>query len=325
MPKIIDDSEENLVKFLKESFEPDNKPELAEKKDQDMLAYAKLARFLSDTVKFDATSVDISAVLGEKYATRKEEDRIKGSFTRALIDVGKHYGFSPSIYILNGQVDHTVFAEVVTGKRLFRDVFTRPHDEFTHTVQWLVMAQHFYGELNVAELYRRSVLYKSKQAFKYTINNQESSGPAYMWNFLVDCFEGGGEDYRTNLMCQTYRCPQYVTRHLKGMKTESWLGEFLYVRSVKGTSKGEKAKDDGHYRARTNVVMGKDYLKRRNEEHGKPVYETRGNPKVLEKVYEEVEEETLSPPKKQNLMLPSSGVFHNNNNNNNNNSTGNGK
>ena len=50
-----------------------------------------------------------------------------------------------------------------------RDAFTRPHGEFSHAIQWLVLGM-MYGT-NVAQLYEHSVNYRSRGNFRTLFGN----------------------------------------------------------------------------------------------------------------------------------------------------------
>jgi hypothetical protein len=274
MNKIADATNDEIKEFLSATFEPvGDAQELQATKDTDMFRYARMARFLSDTPSFANVAAALSEDLEQMY-TKYREEGLRGAFSQVLRDVAELYGFSSEVRILNGKVDPADFAEVVTGKILFRDVFTRPHGEFTHAVQWLTMACAF--DFDVAESYKNSVRYRSNRNF----NLGSSHKKIYIWNFLVDCFEANNENYKTNIFCETFRCPQYVTENLRQPTTNSWLGEFIYNRSLKhGTS---------HYQANMDVRMSKAHVAER-EWGGKPVYEVLkaspyGAPQVMRKI-----------------------------------------
>jgi hypothetical protein len=112
-----------------------------EKKDtksKRMDQYAELAIFLSDSVIFSKAAKTLCEKLQSRYADLKLQG-IRGAFSLVLSKVAEEFGFSRDVVILNGQVEHDVFAKVVGRRCLFRDVFTRPHGEFSHAIQWLVM------------------------------------------------------------------------------------------------------------------------------------------------------------------------------------------
>jgi len=273
MNKIADATIDDISSFLSENFAPVT-AELQDNKDSDMVKYAKLARFLSHPQSFTSVATQLSENLEAWYVDFREKDGLRGAFSMVLLSVAKEYGFAKEVRILNGQVDHQTFADTVTKKILFRDVFTRPHGEFTHAIQWLTMALAF--DFDVAELYKNAVLYKSTKNF----SSGQSQAKIYIWNFLVDCFQGNNENYQTNILCETFRCPQYVTQNLKNLTTNSWLGEFIYNRSQKHGS--------GHYVANMNVRMSKDHVEGR-EWGGKPVYEVLkasayGAPQAMRKI-----------------------------------------
>lgn len=271
MPKIADATTEDIQEFLNANFAPvGDAQDLQGNKDTDMYRYARLARFLSNLESFRGVASALSENLEQLYTYYREKEGLRGAFSQVLRDVAENFGFSSEVRILNGRVKHADFADTVTRKILFRDVFTRPHGEFTHAVQWLAMALAF--DFDVAKLYKNSVLYKSTKNF-----NGEK---IYLWNFLVDCFEGNNENYETNIFCETFRCPQYVTKNLNTLTTTSWLGEFIYNRSLKNST--------SHYMGNMDVRMSKAHVQKR-EWGDKPVYEVLkaspyGAPQVMRKI-----------------------------------------
>jgi hypothetical protein len=109
--------------------------------------------------------------------------------------------------------------------------FTRPHGEYTHALQWLVMAYRFKkSSTKVADLYANSVKYISN---KDSIVRNNRSRKIYIWNFLVDCFPGP-EEFETHITCETFRCPQIVTDRLVWLPPHSWLGAFISATSELG-------------------------------------------------------------------------------------------
>ncbi len=263
--KIQNDSKANISKFLCDSFQPVMDSEyLKDTKSKRMDQYAELALFLSDPVQFRKAAIELSLLLEDTYTNFKKQG-LRGAFSMVLSQVAKDFGFSRDVLILNGQIEDESFATVLAGRFLFRDVYTRPHGEFSHAVQWLVMGIRF-GKA-VAELYEHSVNYKSKKHFKTQKGN---SAPIYLWNFLVDCFvekENGPEDYKTNICADTFRCPQYTTWNLDDrLTTKSWLGNFIYARGKKGLRGGSKVPEGSHYfqtEGKWTVIMEKKHVERK--------------------------------------------------------------
>ena len=96
--------------------------------------------------------------------------------------------------------------------------------------------------LPIADLYARSVAYIPKAGKQFTgYKGEPIADRIYLWNFLVDCFEGSDENFRTNIRCETYRCPQYVTNNLVALSPESWLGRLLIRLRLLGNKGGEPA------------------------------------------------------------------------------------
>jgi len=262
----------DIVEFINSSFGINGTPPLSKDDATDnqatyMRQYAQLAWFLSNPEEVKTVAARLSEIMEGVYTHVKSWYTIKGAFSQVLKIVGPELGFSSDVVILNGQAPGATFSEVVFNKKLFRDVFTRPHGEFTHAIQWLLMALRFGKEFDVPKLYKYSVLYRSTVKFK----SGKSEAPALMWNFLVDCFEGSGEDYQTNIVCKTYRCPQYTTNNLHTLSTYSWLGNFLLARRKKGLTGGVPNKLGGHYGQGREVTMPSQYVNR--TVGGQPVYQ----------------------------------------------------
>lgn len=276
--KIEDASEQEVVTFLTEEFHPVKNFEIEDdQRAKDMACYARMARQLSNeqaVKKMADTLADLLEMQVKKTRyVRKggQVYRVVGNFSNALKLCATHFGFSSDLVILNGSVAPAVFSEQVYSKRLFRDVFTRPHGEFTHALQWLMLGM-MWGPL-AAELYSRSVKYVSKSEF----SSGSGSKRIVMWNFLVDCFEGA-ENYQTNILCKTFRCPQVFTNRLSEvLPARSWLGEFISARRHKGLKSGAQAYEDGHYVNGREVTMPKHYLGRTvnyaDSDEQKTVYE----------------------------------------------------
>ena len=288
---IKNDTLSNITKFLCDSFVPvTDLADLKNNMEARMKRYAALALFLSDSVEFSKAASELSLLLEDTYKTLKKKG-LRGAFSMVLSLVAESFGFSQDVLILNGQIDQKSFAKVLADKCLFRDVYTRPHGEFSHAIQWLVMGIR-YGKV-VADLYQHSINYKSNKGFKMQKGKSEA---IYLWNFLVDCFvekDNGAEDYKTNIFADTFRCPQYTTRNLKALTAESWLGEFIYARGKKGLYDGSKVREGSHYfqtEGKWNVIMPASYVKR--EYKSQNVYEVlendaEHNPVVLKKRVQE--------------------------------------
>ncbi|MBZ2545475.1 hypothetical protein DB811_08350 [Xanthomonas perforans] len=261
--KISDASELEMVLFLDENFQVVDGVQIeATQRMRDMLVFARMASFLSDNEALASAVKDLSFELGTEYAKFREVQRDGvnyrrlGAFSCALGKYASYYGFSRKVVILNGQISPADFNDVVGAKIMFRDFFTRAHGEFTHAIQWLLLVQRF-GEV-AAVYYAKSVQYRSTRTFL------AQGGPqrAYMWNFLVDCFDGA-EDYRQNIYAKTFRCPQIATERLRTLlPTQSWLGEFLYARRHKGLKNGEEPYVDAHYTNGRTINMKPPHINR---------------------------------------------------------------
>jgi Family of unknown function (DUF5636) len=271
MPTIKSDSVENVAEFLDANFVM-GKLVLGEfehvfnNKKTYMTQYAQMAAFLSDPEQVKSVCDRLSEYLCGMYVLAKDVYQIKGAFTEVLRLVAPQLGFSSDVVIMNGQLDGETFSRVVFNKQLFRDVFTRPHGEFTHAIQWMLLALRFGKEYDVPTLYKYSIVYKSKIAF----STGKASEKVFMWQFLVDCFEGA-EDYKTNIQSASYRCPQYTTNNLHTLTTHSWLGNFLYARRQKGLKEGKPNPQGGHYGNIRTVTMPQNYVDRTVS--GQPAYD----------------------------------------------------
>jgi Family of unknown function (DUF5636) len=293
MPKIENADEKDVARFLYDNFAAD-KVTIPGDKAQHMLAYAKIAKFLSQPEEVGKVADEMSKGMGQLYRYQKDEQKLRGAFSQVLRDICPLYGFSYHVRILNGQLSHEEFCDGVRKKQLFRDVYTRPHGEFTHTIQWLLLAAHLGEQIPIPDLYVHSVDYKSAKKF----NTGKGDNEIYLWNFLVDCFKGE-ENYETNVLCNTFRCPQILTGQLrKVMPTDSWLGEFLYQRRLKGLKGGKKVSQDSHYAKPREVTMSKDYTDRMIDDER--VYR-QVSTNVFEK--EIVDEMVSGPPKLPGVPL----------------------
>jgi hypothetical protein len=265
--KIEAANQTDVANFLKQEFRPMKDFQISEEaRNQDMESYAELAKVLSDPVAMkhgaELLAEDLKHVFDNLQYVRTNGKiyKVVGTFSNALKAIASRYEFDSRLVVLNGPVDPKDFAEQVYARRLFRDVYTRPHGEFTHALQWLVLGRLYEKYKGaIAGLYSRSVKYLSTHQFS-TGKGQER---VVMWQFLVDCFEGNGENYTNNIICKTFRCPQYFTTHISEiLPTESWLAAFITARRNKGLKQGALPYDDGHYRNQREVTMGSQYLQR---------------------------------------------------------------
>ncbi|MBV9489808.1 MAG: hypothetical protein JO069_08800 [Verrucomicrobia bacterium] len=312
---------DDIVKFLSDSFDPvDGSGIVVNDKSQHMKQYASLAILLSDSVNFRNAAMTLSEILKTGYDSPKLKD-VRGKFSLVLSRVAEDLGFCPLVVTFNGQLEHDTFAKYVRSGCLFRDVFTRPHGEFTHAIQWLTMAC-VHGK-KVAELYAYSVGYRSKQKFETEFGNER----IYLWNFLVDCFpeKKTKEDYQNNIFAENFRCPQYTTKHLNNkLPTDSWLGEFIYARSCKGLKGGQQVPEESHYfqkPGKRNVVMSSKQSGRTYNDNGveKPVYgrlevDAKGHPVVLAKLVQEKRVVVNAPAPHAHMILNIANNQANNNN-----------
>lgn len=255
-------SEDDVYNFLMGEFSPVNNFVVdEERRRKDMRSYAGMAKFLSDADSVCEAARLLAIELGERYRSKKyvqkggQTYRIVGAFSHALKDYAGQFGFSSELVVLNGPVETSVFSEQVHAKHLFRDVYTRPHGEFTHALQWLLLAGYWD---NAANLYSRSVKYVSASDF----SSGKSASRIVMWQFLVDCFKGD-ENYASNILCRSFRCPQIFTNRLmEVLPSNAWLGEFIWARRQKGLTRGVAAYEDGHYVSGREVTMPQSYLDR---------------------------------------------------------------
>jgi hypothetical protein len=119
------------------------------------------------------------------------------------------------------------------------------------------MANMYMG-FGVADLYARSVKYKSNRSF----SSGKDDTKIYLWQLLVDCFEGAGENYQSNILCKTFRCPQYTTENLRNLSTKTWVGEFRYARRTKGLKGSTPVPKESHYSGNREVTMKPVHLSR---------------------------------------------------------------
>ena len=220
----------------------------------DMACYARLAKFLSDKEAVGRAAAQLDGLL---WGLVKDLDRqswlgVGDLFLEALRRVGAAYGFNlVYCYALYRQVSPEAFRWVVSQKSLFHDAFTRRHGEYTHAVQWLLMAVRFDQVLPVAELYKRSVAYVAKKGVTFTAQGAKTE-PVYLWNFLVDCFKGE-ENFSQNIDCQTFRCPQIVTLELVQLRPENEVARFIAWLGRFGTTKGDRAPEGTRWEGRRYV------------------------------------------------------------------------
>ena len=247
---------EYVQRFLLRTFHSED-GSLAERMEADMAGYAQLALFLSKSFAFAKAAAQLSGLFRELYrCVQQERGLVVDTFAEVLRVIGRYYGFHwEEFYILNDQADDKDFRKVVSNKALFHDALTRPHGEYTHAVQWLVMAYRFRKtSVNVANLYANSVKYRSREPFEYP---DQTKKRIYIWNFLVDCFRGS-EDFESNIMCDTFRCPQIVTKELVLLPPHAWLGSYIAATSLLGLKNGVPSPEPRHdkqgRRAKPNIA-----------------------------------------------------------------------
>jgi hypothetical protein len=143
--RIAEATPEEVSDFLTDTFDPVD-ASLAARKQADMNGYAHLAKFLSSPTEFQQSALNLADVMGSMFRKIRNDDRFMVDFLRLLGFFAHCFGFSRQVYTLSDQLGAESFARVVTEKILFRDCYTRNHGEFSHTLQWLVMALRFEGE-----------------------------------------------------------------------------------------------------------------------------------------------------------------------------------
>jgi hypothetical protein len=264
-PKKVQEATTNeLSDFLMDAFDAVHSG-LSDRKKADMAGYALLAQFLSNRMEFAQAAAELADAIARMLQKLRNDDKFMVDFLGLLGFFAHCFGFSRNIYTLSGQLKPEAFARVVSQKVLFRDNYTRNHGEFSHAVQWLVMASQFDGKLPIADLYANSVSYSSGKKGFFLGHDKAGKAehrPVEMWNFLVDCF-AGEEDYRSNIFCETFRCPQIVTNQLQAvLPSENWLGEFLHQRRHLGLRKGAKPPPGSHYSVKRDIIWRKPYAKR---------------------------------------------------------------
>jgi len=248
--KIANVKTKDVQDFLEKTFEPDGslydaagKP--ADRR-SDMAGYAMLAKFLSDDGAVAGAAAQLAGLLGGFALNLNQHcpDGVSDPFLEVLRTLGVFYGFNPThCYTLDYQVGTDAFRWVVSQKSLFHDAFTRRHGEYTHAMQWLLMALRFGSSLPVSDLYARSVAYISKEDKKFITGREGKAERIYLWNFLVDCFKGKKDDenFTSNIICRSFRCPQIVTQELVQVSPESWFGHFILRMRRRGLKRGEPA------------------------------------------------------------------------------------
>lgn len=260
--RIQEASLEEISDFLSTTFEP-RASGLSATKEIDMDGYAQLAKFLSDRTQFATKAAELANVMASMYQKIRDDERQVLDFLRFLGFFAHCFGFSKCIYTISGQLDSNTFAEIVSKKILFRDVYTRPHGEFTHTLQWLVSAWAFDNALPVSQLYANSVKYHGNRQFIFA---EQKTDSIEIWNFLVDCFKGE-EDFQSNILCKTFRCPQVLTNKLSAdLPSENWLGEFIYHRRRLGL-KDAPASADSPYKKKREITWSEKYVERMVEKY----------------------------------------------------------
>jgi hypothetical protein len=256
MPTIAADTRENIVEFLRASFQV--RPGIVcddETRNTDFENSAIVAQFLSDADAFLYRVRRISGLLRAAYERNRVtagELVLRGAFTLALRELGPRYGFSDTVVILNGGVEDAVFCEVLRQRFFFRDLLSRKHGEFAHALQWLAIADRF-GPA-AAGLYSRLGNYLS-------INKMNRNGAqehVTLWQWLADCFEGQNENYERNLYARSMRCPQSITDRALPALQDAWIGQFLNARRRKGLDNVVT----GHYMNRRKPVMPPEYVER---------------------------------------------------------------
>jgi hypothetical protein len=271
--RIEEASTKEISDFLSTAFEP-GASSLSATKEIDMDGYARLAKFLSNRPKFAAKATELANVMAAMFQRIRNDERQIVDFLRFLGFFAHCFGFSKCIYTISGQLDDETFAGIVSEKILFRDNYTRPHGEFTHTLQWLVIAWEFSDVLPVSQLYANSVKYHSGD--KQFVLFKGKTGSIEMWNFLVDCFEGE-EDFQSNILSKTFRCPQVLTNRLSAdLPSENWLGEFIYHRRHLGLTGGAQAPPASPYEKKRETTWPKVYeermLKKYYDQVGKGIF-----------------------------------------------------
>lgn len=215
--------------------------------------FASIIAFLATTGHFEEVflkvDADVRAAMEKTANRQKNEEGGSNRLTTAFFDLFTAYGATfPRVQnvVLVGS-SASVFGTIVSHGIHFKDATGPGHGEYSHTVQWLVIARAVSDkqltlEKTVAEIYRESA--GGLQALgkgKLIGQNAEPQVYAY-WNLLVDCFRADDlnleESALENLVSSTYRSPGYLTLSLRGGPLkQTFLAQHLGARYARRTPK----------------------------------------------------------------------------------------
>ncbi len=222
-----------LASLKANGFKPRDTALRGDVADADLLLAAQIAVFLCNKSQFDQQLRIVSEQMWKFY--RALDPNEKNKFSRALSLVAEPFGFITSTRVAPDATRGVamqlklVGGDPELGYMLSRGMFWKDsmhnrHGEFTHSLQWLAIANKF-GR-NARTLYTRLGTYQAKT---------KDGKTAYLWQWLADCFpsdmraEAGDTVLKNDetLESQTFRSPQVITDYLVRQMSGALKGHFI--------------------------------------------------------------------------------------------------
>ena len=226
MGEITRDDRDQVARFIQGTFGVPERDEA--------LDYASIAVFLSDSAQWEAWVTSLSRGLELEYWYRAYQgygNRLSG----AIAGIGRTLGFDgyQNGVVMAGYTEESVFKSYVESKAFWKDAVSANHGEHSHSIQWLAIALAAAAKEGlslrnpVTSLYKKTVSFKSNVEFtRPGEGGKSSSSRVTLWDFLVDCFNHGGQpDFESNIITHTARSPTALNSKLQAMPI--WLGRHI--------------------------------------------------------------------------------------------------
>jgi hypothetical protein len=255
--------------------------------------YARIVRYLMDRKRFCSIPLLEAAcktagkeLMTEYTAAGRTKTPKDVSVSKLLRKVMSRLGFSDvaGVYFVGDAGD--AFGRAVGNKMLFVDGISFVHGEFTHTIQWLYVHYHFASlkeagaspemllTTPVADLYQRSITYRSDALQAAEAGGNPVSKTATVWDFCVDCFKNvkGGVNNACDLVATRFsdgfRSPANLQEALlTGELRATVLGELLTARYARLRFQGQSLRDRA---AEKSSVLQDFYTARAAEQMQRP-------------------------------------------------------
>jgi len=235
--------------------------------DQDILDYARIAHFLTQTKTARAALALVSKEIWVRYnlpTLMQSPNR----FSRAIITYGADvFGFTvQDNVVFVGPLEGPEFLSYVRSGTLWKDTFAPSHGEFAHSFQWFAAGLGLKLGTRTAYLYKKAgeVFSNVNLATRDDHGLLDRSRPQPLWAWLVDCFQPGTLESQIkdldveHVFSKSYRVPNqlnsvvlnqpdwFINRYVSHRK--NWLDKLAVRGKAIRKTAGETDEPDSNLR-----------------------------------------------------------------------------